>query len=304
MRAVVVGATGFVGRHVCATLAASGARVTPVSRTGGLVVDLAREAGQRRLAELLAAQRTQVVVNAAGSVWRCTEQEMYRDNATLVEGLVRVVAGQPRPVRLIQLGTVMEYGPGTPGTGTPEDRAPAPATAYGRSKLLGTEAVLHGCRTAGVQGVVLRVANVCGPGTPPGSLLRTVADHLTTGDLGNAVLRFGSLRVWRDFVDAGDVADAVLAAARAPADAIAGQVINIGRGEAVQMRWLVERMIALAGVPVSVVEDGTAARSDGHWQQLDIGKAYRLLGWRPRRGLDESLKDLLAHLWSERRDDE
>lgn len=92
-----------------------------------------------------------------------------------------------------------------------------------------------------------------------------------------------------------DVADAVLAAAVAPAGA-SGAVLNIGGGTAVPVRELVDTMISLSGLPMRVVEDPALGltRSDAAWQLLDISRARPQLGWEPRRTLRESLRDLLT----------
>ncbi|MEU2283768.1 NAD(P)-dependent oxidoreductase [Streptomyces sp. NPDC013178] len=335
---VVLGGTGFLGRHLGAAFAARGARVRLVSRTARpalapahpesataapsaaappvsasahLVPADARGVAAAHL-DLLTATAEEitavlagadVVVNAAGRAWRADEAEMTAGNAELVDRLVTALAALPGPpVRLVQLGSVHEYGAGAPDGATGEEHVPAPVTPYGRTKLLGTRAVLRGAREPGVDGVVLRLANVIGAGVPQGSLFGRVAAHL--GDAARAeargekaaALHLPPLRTARDLVDAGDVAAAVLAAATAPAAAVGGQVINVGRGEAVPMRALVDRMIALSGLEVPVVEaaEAPASRTDVPRQCLDVSRARSLLGWRPLRSVDDSLRDLLA----------
>jgi nucleoside-diphosphate-sugar epimerase len=150
------------------------------------------------------------------------------------------------------------------------------------------------------------VSNVAGPrareDTLPAVVARQLARIAATGS-GNgeapAELRLAPLRTWRDYVDVRDVAEAVLAAATAPAVAVAGQVINIARGEAVHVRTLVQRLIALGGLPVRLVEEpaGSLPREPMEWQRLDVSRARELLGWRAGRGLDESLADLLSAVW-------
>jgi nucleoside-diphosphate-sugar epimerase len=256
----------------------------------------------RELTEFFGAVGADVVVNAAGRAWRADEPEMVAGNAELVARVTGALAGMPRPPRLIQLGTVHEYGAGTPGSGTAEDHPPSPVTPYGRTKLLGTQEVLRATQEQGVAGVVLRLANVIGAGAPRGSLFGMVAAHLADAARDPspgkepAELRIPPLQARRDLVDVLDAVDAVWAAATTPGPDITGQVINIGRGEAVPMRGLIDRMVTLSGLKVPVVEAGagTPARTDVEWQQLDISRARRLLGWRPHRTLDASLRDLLA----------
>src|SRR5206468_11888386 len=96
-----------------------------------------------------------------------------------------------------------------------------------------------------------------------------------------------------------DVAEAVLAAASAPATTVAGQVINIASGAAVHVRTVVQRLIALGGLPVRLVEEaaGNLPREPMAWQRLDVSRARELLGWQAEHGLDESLADLLSSVW-------
>jgi nucleoside-diphosphate-sugar epimerase len=299
---VVLGGSGFLGRHICSAFAAVGARVVRVSRSAqddrdddgcrSVALDLVT-AGPRELARLCADAEAQVLVNASGAVWGGTERLMTELNAELVDRLTEAVAGLPGRPRFIQLGSAYEYGPASPGTVTGEDQRPAPATVYGRTKLRGSQTVVRAAAEDGVDGVVLRVSVACGPGAPRVSLAGIVAEHLAAG---RPQLRLAPLDAYRDVVDVRDVADAVLAAARAPTAAVAGGILNIGCGQAVPVRRLVDLMISLSGRPVRVVEEAVAGgtRSDAQWQRLDISRARRLLGWSPRRALEESLRDLLA----------
>ncbi|MGW4940884.1 NAD-dependent epimerase/dehydratase family protein [Actinoplanes sp. NPDC004185] len=302
--AMVLGAGGFLGRHICAAFASAGVTVVRVSRRpsaepGGTwaALDLAG-AGSRQLSRLLATYRPAIVVNAAGVVWQDDERRMEELNGTFVRRLAGVLGSSEPPARLVHLGSVHEYGPVPPGTGIVESREPRPAGAYGRTKLEGTRGVLDAA-AGGLDAVVLRVANACGPGTPPQSLLGAVAAHLArqAGAAGPPEpLRLAPLRARRDFVDVRDVAEAVLAAARAPRPDVASRVVNVARGEAVAVRYLVDRLVRLSHLPVRIEEldPPAAVRSAIEWQQADITLARTLLGWKPRRGLDESLRDTLV----------
>ncbi|MDT9680659.1 NAD(P)-dependent oxidoreductase [Streptomyces sp. TRM76323] len=311
---VVLGATGFLGRHLCDAFRSAGARVTGVSRghPGSFAppsvrrwehLDPLREP-PARLARLLDEVAADTVVNAAGQVWGVTPEQQEAANADLVGRLLDAVAAAPRRPRLVQLGTVHEYGPGTAGRPFAEDHPTAPDTAYGRTKLRATRAVLDAAGTSGVDGVVLRISNVCGAGAPTGSLLGSLAARLAAHrgpgpmewDLAPATAR-------RDFVDAGDVADAVVACARAPRARVAGRVVNVGSGRAVVVQDVVDRLVELSGVPVRRsaaarpepgAGPGGSASSAAAWQALDITLARRALEWRPRRDLDDSLRALLA----------
>lgn len=312
-RIVLLGGTGFVGGHLNGVLLSRGAEVllvspsarpapggpgTPRSETLDLLA-----APPEEFADLVASFDADVVVNAAGRAWGVSEAAMHGGNAELVSRLCDAVALVGSGPLLVQLGSVHEYGPGTPGTPIPEDREPAPVTEYGRSKLAGTNAVLNAARAGRLNAVVLRVANVLGPGQPAQSLFGKVLRHLEEAADAHArgaearALELAPLRSHRDLVDVADVCEAVCATVLAPRETVAGRVLNIGGGRPVAMRDLVERMIGLSPVPVRLTEvqgRGGAAPAGQDWQQLDISRAGRLLGWRPRCSLDESLRDMLA----------
>lgn len=307
-RALVLGGTGFLGRRIAAAFEATGTETVCVSRTASgdgsgdgrsIALDLAA-AGPAELDRLLADTRADVVVNAAGIAWQSDEDGMRRLNADFTARLAAAAARSAHDPLLIQLGTVHEYGPAPDGACIAEDHETAPTTHYGRTKLLGTQAVLKAARDDGLRAAVLRIVNVCGPGTPPASLLGLVSAHLArhaTDEQPPPPLEVSPLVARRDYVDVRDVADAVLAVADAPGKAAVGQVFNIGRGQAVPVRRLVEQLVAFGGAPDAVQErpaEQGAGVGGAAWQQVDISRARDVLGWRPRRSLEDSLRDQLG----------
>ncbi|UQX05462.1 NAD(P)-dependent oxidoreductase [Streptomyces sp. RerS4] len=312
-RVVVLGGTGFLGRHLATAFRATGADVVSLARTPPrdarphdtgaeasrfVAADLL-DSGPDRLRELFTTLAPDIVVNAAGAVWRVSPDRMRRTNADLVTDLVAALRDLPAPPLLIQLGSIHEYGLTGTGAGFTEQDTPAPVNDYGRAKLRATRTVLDAARGGALDGVVLRLANVVGPDAPAGSLLGDIAAHLERyahdpAGVGPELL-VNPLRAERDFVDVTDVAAAVLAVARAERADVRGRVLNIGSGRAVRAGLLVERLVELSGLPVRLVErDGAAAtRSDADRQLMDLSLAGALLGWQPRVHLDESLLSLL-----------
>jgi len=296
-RVIVLGGTGFVGRHVCAALTAAGhdvlaiasnpladppARLLTLDLLGLDVADLTA---------LLVAERAGAVVNATGAVWGVTDDEMVRVHVTLVKRMIAAIAAMPWRARLVQLGSMYEYGPVPAGVPIGESTPPRPATLYSETKLLGSQAVQDAAKAGDADGVVLRISNAIGPGVPRRSLPGQVCEQLlaAAGTGRPAVLRLAPLRDQRDFVDVGDLAQAIRAAIWA---SVGGRVINIGSGRVVSVRTLVDLLIAASGIPAEVIEVEPAhkPRSAGlDWQGVDVSTARRLLGWAPRRRLEESL---------------
>lgn len=303
---VVLGGSGFLGRHIAAAFAATGREVLAVSRNPRpgahhvrhLAMDLCTEEPQR-LGRVLRGVHPAVIVNAVGVIWAADERVLAETNTRTARRVVEGVAGLPYRPRLLHIGTVYEHAPSPLGKATGVDTPELPISDYGRTKLLGSRAVLEATADGRIDGAVLRPSVVVGPGIASHSLLGRVADQLAGArEGGSVVLRPGYLSGRRDFIDVRDVAAAVVAAAAAK---VTGQVIALGRGEAVPVRRLVEMLVTVSGLP-AVVEETVqeravrGRRSGADWLCVDISTAQRTLGWRPSVSLEDSLRSL----WAER----
>jgi NDP-hexose 4-ketoreductase len=295
MRLLVVGAGGFLGRHVWRGAVAAGATVVTAGRAALADspahhrVDLARD-DPADIAGVIAAVAPGAIANCAGAT--VGEPDLLaRANITGTCALLQAMLLAQTPARLVHLGSAAEYGRAEPGQLVNESVPARPATVYGATKLGGTRLV-ELARAAGLDAVVLRVFNPVGAGAPCSGLPGRAAAELRRALAGGGDVRLGSLDPVRDFVDARDVAEAVLAAAAAPQ--LPHAVVNIGSGTGLPVRALVKQLAAIAGYAGAFREDapGSARSGDLPWQQADIWRARADLGWRPRRDLEASLTDL------------
>jgi nucleoside-diphosphate-sugar epimerase len=296
MRVLLLGADGFLGRHIAERLLADPAvQLTALGRSDDADVrfDLSNGA-PGVLARFVDAVHPGVVINCAGST-RGNARDLTRQNtvavATVCEALRRSAVG----ARLVQVGCGSEYGPAPAGSSTGEDAPPRPGGPYGVSKLAATELVL----ASGLDAIVLRVFSPIGPGTPTGAPLGRIAEALRRAmQNGDPELKLGGLAVQRDFIDVRDVARAVHAASLSAAQG----VVNIGSGRAVRMRDMAVALAHVAGYDGLLHELDEPAPALGPqppypdgcglWQQADVRTARDRLGWRPRIGLEESLADV------------
>ncbi|WP_028476835.1 NAD(P)-dependent oxidoreductase [Nocardia sp. CNY236] len=298
-RALVLGATGFVGRHICSALRGAGyeisavARRQPVDPPDGKFVALdIGAAAPAVLRELIDSYRPDVLVNTVGSIWGRTDEHMWSAAAQPVHQLVTALQEAEHRPWLVHLGSVLEYGAIGEGRDASAQRSVArPTSAYGEAKLAATNAVLGAVSAGRADAVVLRVANVAGPGSPEVSLLGRVAAHLLDAARSGtaAEITLDALVAHRDYVDVRDVADAVAAAARVR---MPGAVFDIGRGEATSVRDLVAMLISASGVQARLIERtaNPAQSAATAWTRVDIRDARERLGWEPRRSLRESIE--------------
>lgn len=295
MRIMIIGASSFLGGHLLRQASAAGHQVVTGGRSAVPAsashhrLDLAAD-GPGRIAEVLGALSPDAVVNCAGATTGRPEV-LAAANVTAVHALVTAMYQSRTPARLVQIGSAAEYGPAEPGVPVAEPAPARPASLYGVTKLAGTDLVRLG-RTAGLDAVVLRVFNVVGAGAPEDGLPGRAVVQLRKAMAGGTDFRLGPLDGVRDFVDARDVADAVLAAAAAPA--LPHPVVNVGSGQGITSRALVGELLAVSGYEGAVHEDapGSDRTAALPWMQADISRARQDLGWEPSRGLRASVTDL------------
>jgi nucleoside-diphosphate-sugar epimerase len=243
------------------------------------------------IAALLRAERPDTVINCSG-VTEGDVDRLVRGNVVLVGELLAAMADTAAGSRLVQIGSSAEYGAVPVGAGITEGTRANPVGPYGVTKLAASELVLAAGRAKAVDAVVLRVFNPIGSGisanTLPGRAVAAMRAALAGGERRIAL---GSLDDHRDFVDVGDVADAIVVAATAGGP-LGPRVLNVGSGRATRARDLVTGLAAVAGFDGEIAEDqSSSARSAAvPWQQADIAAIGSLLDWRPRRALAESLE--------------
>jgi len=145
-RVLVLGASGFMGRHLVEVL---GGRALPVVRpsaqieAGVLACDLGQERGLRRLLDEAAAP---VVINCAALASPALCEE-HRDaaralNVELPRALGEWSAGSG--ARVIHVSTDLVFGAGrAPAGGFNEEHEPDPVSFYGQTKAEGEAALLE-----------------------------------------------------------------------------------------------------------------------------------------------------------------
>jgi NDP-hexose 4-ketoreductase len=296
---LVVGAGGFIGRHVAmalrtlpeARIVGAGRGPSPRVEDGpsGEWLPLDLSAPPLALASTLRDLRPDVVVNCSGAT-AGTLSELVGANvvttAHLLEGLERSATGS----RLVQIGSSAEYGPGEVGVPVSESAHPRPVGPYGISKLCASQLVAATAAAGTLQAIVLRVFNVVGPGMPDGSLAGTAVLRSTAAvAAGTDTLRMGPLDAVRDFVDVRDVGAAVAAACRVAA--FPDPIVNVGSGTGHAARDLVHGVAARLGFRGSIREDSAGSpRSPGvPWQVAERSLAERLLGWEPAHDFESTL---------------
>jgi dTDP-L-rhamnose 4-epimerase len=179
---------------------------------------------------------------------------------------------------------------------TPETKAPALASVYALSKLDQERMCLMIARAYGMKAVALRFFNAYGPrqalSNPYTGVLAIFASRLLN-DSAPRIFEDGWQQ--RDFVSVYDIARACRLALETPA--AAGEVFNIGSGEARTVREIAQRLAAVTGREHLQPEiTGKYRVGDIRHCFADISKARDILGYTPQVKLDDGLAELAAWL--------
>ena len=288
-RALVTGATGFMGRHLCHVLRARGTHVVALSRAGSGPVD----ADDRiELTDVLSVDAVEkaleracpdTVFHLAGSTDASSPLEMYRVNTLFGLGLIRCAARlSTRPV-VLMTGSVAEYGPSTARQDLIPETAPCqPASPYGISKLAQT---LHCLAEYGDSSIVARLFNPVGTGMRSHLALGNFARQLAVMGPQGGDLRTGSLSAVRDFIDARATAECLADLAMTPG--ARGGIFNVCSGVGTSLRDIVAAMIDRTKKPVRLIEDASLGSLTSGQLDHVVGNPARLreLGLTPP-GLD------------------
>ncbi len=291
MRAVITGASGFVGHHLAAHLAAEHDAVVPFDHHVD-VTDL----GQ--LTRAFGTTAPQAIYHLAalshvGASWD-DPGEVVRVN---VLGTCNVLAAARTAVpdaTVLVVSSAEVYGAAAEDDLPLRETAPLRASSpYAASKAAAELFAQQAAAGWGQRVVIARAFNHIGPGQSPDFFVPAVARRLVEArGMQSRKVRVGNLSARRDFTDVRDVVAAYRALV---VDGEAGETYNVCSGIDVRIGEVADALRHL------IYEDAEFTEDPGLSRPLDIpvlrgdpSKLTRATGWRPRRSLDETLRDVAA----------
>ncbi len=294
MRALVTGATGFIGRHLVLDLCRRGWNVLCVVRRPVQPLEASIRCVQGDLLEPSSLHFDDI----SGPV-----DVLFHFAAQLPANGVSVeqylTANCTATSRLLDAAVHMKvksvvYASSLPVIGAPqelpitEDHVTKPNHPYHRSKLCGEIACEKERRNSGQRITSLRVTSPYGPGMSAGVLVRFVDRALRS----EQIQWLGSGSRAQNFVHVSDVVDAALLAAETDTPG----VYNIGGTETTTMQDLARLVVNTAGARGSVSQASSAGGIDpeeGYRWEVDISRAEACLGYRPKVLLEQGLQEYL-----------
>jgi dTDP-6-deoxy-L-talose 4-dehydrogenase (NAD+) len=303
VRALVFGASGFIGRRVAQALAESGAIVYPVVRCRTAAAlsaasypavhevpgfDLRNEAAVQAL---FAEIKPSITFNLAGYGVDPAERDAevaYALNAMVPGMLCRAARawsnGNWQGQRLVHTGSALEYGAADGDLA--ESCTPQPGTLYGRSKLEGTLNVTSEAARTGLRACTARLFMVYGPGERPHRLLPSLLRVARTGE--TLELSEGTQR--RDFTYLDDAVESLLRLGASSARP--GEVINVATGTLTSVRAFAEKAARVLALSEEQLRFGVLpqrAEEMSH-EPVNILRLRQLTSWTPHILPDEGIR--------------
>lgn len=307
MNALVTGAGGFIGSHLCEDLVAAGARVRALvkynsAQSHGLLESLPPEiydsieviAGDVRDPYLTerAVSGCQLVFHLAaliGIPYSYHAPKSYVD--TNVSGTLNVLqACLAKGVeRVVHTSTSEVYGTAR-YTPIGEEHPLQGQSPYSATKIAADKLAESYYLSFGLPVVTMRPFNCFGPGQSARAFIPAMISQI----LREEKVHCGSLTPFRDYTYVKDTTAGFMACGYAPG--IEGLTINVGSGKKISMGDLLDRIMDRMGSSKEIVQSPQRVRPDASEVMeliCDNRRALELLGWTPRFSLDEGLDKVI-----------
>jgi UDP-glucose 4-epimerase len=313
---LITGGAGFIGSHLAEALLAEGYRVFVIDDLStGSVANITSLLGKphfhfarasihdRIVMDRLASQATVVVHLAAAVGVKLIVERPVHTIETNVSGTEAVLRAALRYGCKVLLASTSEvYGKGSAMPLGEEDDVLLGATsksrwAYAASKMVDEFLGLAYQREYGLQVVIMRLFNTVGP-RQTGRYGMVIPRFVQQALKGIPITVYGDGSQSRCFCDVRDTVQALIALSKHPE--AAGRVYNIGSTEEIRIRQLAERIKAMTHSDSPIVNVPYAEAYAPGFEDLqrrvpDIGRVQALIGWQPRRSLDDILHAVMAY---------
>jgi len=307
---LVTGCAGFIGWKVCAQLLASGCMVVGVDNLNDAYdarlkewrlaqlqpapgfhfhrADITDRAALKRLSDAFAIQRIDAVINLAaraGVRYSVVNPWAYVDtNVTGTLNLLEMC--RETGVRKIVLASSSSlYGRENPLPYTEDQPTDRPISPYAASKKAAEALCYTYHHLHGLDVTVFRYFTVYGPAGRPDMMPFRLVQWISEG---RPVVVYGDGSQSRDFTFVEDIARGTIAGLAR----VGFEVVNLGSDRPVSLLDAIRLVESLTGRAAQVGHRPPQA-SDVPATWADIGKAQRLLGWRPSVSFEDGMARLV-----------
>ena len=224
---------------------------------------------------------------AIPSVPRSVKDPVKSNNANVNGTLNVLVAARDANVKKIVYASSSSVYGDTPTLPKKEDMKPCPLSPYAVSKLAGEYYCKVFTECYDLPTVALRYFNVYGPRQDPNSEYAAVIPKFITSALNNKPPTiYGDGKQTRDFTFVKDVVNANILATE---NETTTGIFNVASGKRITINNLAESILDIRDVQINPIYDDPRPGDILH-SLADVSKADDKFGWKPKYGIDDSLK--------------
>lgn len=198
--------------------------------------------------------------------------------------------------RIVLIGSGEEYGHIRPGeTPIKEDNKTTPGNIYAATKACQNMIGSIYSKAYDMEIVMVRAFNHIGPKQSPIFVVSDFCKQVAEIEAGlrEPVMYVGNLSAKRDFTDVRDV---VRAYGLLASHGAKGETYNVGRGQAFEIREILDKIISMSPKEIKVEIDQAKIRPvDVPIIEADITKIQQATGWAPEIALETTLKEVLDY---------
>lgn len=305
MKALIIGAAGFVGRYLINELRSAGWEVCATclanekidEECSVRVLDIMDRAATE---QLIAQEVPDVIYHLAAqssvSVSWKRPQLTAEINVVGSINVLEAVRGCEKKIRLILIGSGEEYGFIREGACPLSEEEPLrPGNIYAATKACqGMLGEIY-ARAYKMDIIMVRAFNHSGPKQAPLFVISDFCSQIAKLEKqdGAAEMSVGNLSARRDFTDVRDVVRAYRLLAE---KGVSGRTYNVGRGKAVPIQYILDTALSMAHKQIEVKQDPARMRaSDIPVIEPDVSLINRDTGWKAEISMEQTIGDMLDY---------
>lgn len=297
---LVTGGTGFVGSNLIRKLSSSKNKIHLLTRNSSNFwrIDDVKEKLDIHKVDLFDKKKLEIIIkkidpkivfHLAAYGIKHSENDIsktFESNVVGTHNLFSILSNQPVK-RIVNVGSVFEYGQKSNNNGFLETDCLDPLTIYGIAKAAQTNIANHFFKFRSLPVTTLRLFTPYGMFEEKGRLVTDIMLAL----IKNKKLKISSPKSIRDFIFIDDVVEALIRASKT--SNINGKVFNIGYGKPNSVENIVNISKNFSNYKIKIMITNNQKQDYdlfGGKVYANITNAKKILNWKPKYFLEEGLK--------------
>ena len=313
MKALIIGAAGFVGGYLINELASAGWEVCATCLENERIEEdcevrildiMDKEAAAQLIAEVSPDIIYHLAAQSSVSVSWKKPQLTAQINVIGTINVLEAVREAPKTdIRLVLIGSGEEYGfIREVACPLSEDEPLRPGNIYAATKACqGMLGEIY-ARAYKMDIIMVRAFNHSGPKQAPLFVISDFCRQIARIEMqdGAAQMSVGNLTAMRDFTDVRDVVRAYRLLGE---KGISGRTYNVGRGKAVTIQYILDTALSMARLPIEIKQDPARMRaSDIPIIEPDVSLIHADTGWNADISMEQTIADTLDYWRKEMRE--